>query len=88
MKKDSGGPESFIWLLLGSRKSLFQRIGELIGARGGLEAATGTADPVDDVFGLHADDELGDAVQVAGAATLEGAALDDAVGIDIDGDLS
>ena len=66
-------------LLGSSSQSLLQRIGELIGAGSGLEAAAGTTEPLDDILSLHADHDPGDTQQVAGAAALDDTALNDAV---------
>ena len=67
-----------------SLDSLFERLAELVGARGRATVAADALDTVDDVFGFMTDDEFGDTLEIAVAATNEIAALNDVVVIEFD----
>ena len=69
-----------------SLDSLFERLAELVGARGRATVAADALDTVDDVFGFMTDDEFGDTLEIAVAATNEIAALNDVVVIEFDMD--
>ena len=69
-----------------SLDSLFERLAELVRARGRATVAADALDTVDDVLGFMTDDEFGDTLEIAVAATNEIAALNDVVVIEFDMD--
>ena len=68
-----------IRLRLFLRQSLFDSLGQLVGARGAFEAAADAFQLGDDILGLHAVHQSGDALRVAVAAAVELYVLQDAV---------
>ena len=69
-----------------SLDSLFERLAELVGARSRPSVTANTFDTFDDVLGFMTDDEFGDTLEIAVAATNEIAALNDVVVIEFDMD--
>ena len=69
-----------------SLDSFLERLAELVRARGRATVAADALDPVDDVLGFMTDDEFGDTLEIAVAATNEIAALNDVVVIEFDMD--
>ena len=58
---------------------LFESLGDLVGAARRLAAAADALETFDDLVHGHAGDELGNALQIAVAAAVDGDGLDDAV---------
>ena len=61
------------------RQSLLDGLGQLVGAGGAFEAATDAFQFGDDILGLHAINQSGDALRVAVAAAVELYVLQNAV---------
>ena len=69
---------------MSSLDSLFERLAELVRARSRPTVASDALDTVDDVLGFMTDDEFGDTLEIAVAATNEIAVLNDVVVIEFD----
>ena len=69
-----------------SLDSFLERFAELVRARSRETVAADALDTVDDILGFMTDDEFGDTLEIAVAATDEIAALNDVVVIEFDMD--